>query len=240
MTPDLNLLVATSDLRAALSSSMVHAARRAEDVDRHQVLVTVSPEDVIVTATDGMSAGLAIASVHSNNSGVLGTFALIPDEASKLLAIFKSGKEPADEPQYILQLQLDDEDHLIVTDQSGLMPGRSLRIPIIPQAEQSDDSQRIDVIQSISDLHNAQPTMLATVGFPGPTLARFKVPHAAYHEPVEVSAVAESRPLLVRCGARFLGMIVPNSFGENEETERERWAQDWTSRLPAPSWERAS
>lgn len=244
MTPDLDLLVGTGDLRAALASVLVHADPEPEILSRHQVFLDVGPENVTVTATDGMSAALAIVSVHSNNSGVLGKIGLIPADVKKILQIHQAGrKQGEDEPQFVLHLKVDGtgsagsdeavngQAHLVITDESGMFPGRALRIPLVPQ-----DDKPINITGLIAGLHYGEPAWSEGTAFPGTTVARFAVAAKAYQAPIQITSVARSRSLMIRIGESFLGALMPISVHEAESAQQTRWNADWDARLPLPSF----
>lgn len=242
--PDLDVLVETSDLRAALSSVLVHADPNPEFLARHQIYMDVGTENVTITATDGMSSALAIVSVHANNSGVLGQVGLVPSDVKKLLAIHQGGKKGGeDEPQHILQLQVDKKDshgkdrdndaqpHLVVTDQSGMFPGRALRIPLVPQ-----DDRPLNIVGLIARLHYGETAWTEGSAFPGTTVARFAVAAKAYKAPIQIQSVARSRALLIRIGESFLGALMPVSVVDAESSQQLHFNQAWNQRLPRPAF----
>lgn len=238
--PDLDVLVETSDLRAALASVLVHSDPNPEFLARHQVYLDVGTENVTVTATDGMSSALAIVSIYSNNSGVLGKVGLVPSDVKKVLAIHQGGKKAAeDEPQHMLQLQVDGKDskgkdeasdgqaHLVITDQSGMFPGRALRIPLVPQ-----DSSPLDITGLIARLHYGETAWTEGSAFPGATVARFAVAAKAYKAPIQISSVAGTRAVLIRIGESFLGGLMPVSVHESESSQQLHFNRAWNERLP--------
>lgn len=241
--PDLDVLVETSDLRAALSSVVVHADINPEYLARHQVYIEVDTENVTITATDGMSSALAIVSVFSNNSGVLGTVGLVPADVKKILQIHQGGKKPAeDEPQHMLQLQVDGKDsmgkdadsdgqaHIVITDQSGMFPGRALRVPLVPQ-----DGKPMDITGLIARLHHGDSAWTEGSAFPGATVARFAVAAKAYKAPIQISSVEGARALLIRVGESFLGALMPVSVHESESSQQLHYNRAWSERLPRPT-----
>ncbi|WP_248499524.1 hypothetical protein [Tomitella gaofuii] len=229
-----DVIVGTKDLRAALASVLAHAGGDPELPERHRVVCEVGPEELIWWATDGMSAGLAWHEVHSHQAEGLGRFAILPADAKKLLSIFKAGKEADDDPQFIVQIQVvqkGDEQFVTVTDQSGLLPGRSYRVPQVYGA----DSPGPAVDRLLARLHHSSAAWSEEAVFNGEVLARFKAATGAYRAPVQVGAVARSKSLFVRCGAHFIGALMSIHTAEEEEKERAAWREAWAERLPRPA-----
>lgn len=227
---DVDVLVGTAEMRAALSSVLAHAGGDPELPELHKVVCEVSAELLTWWATDTLSAGLAVHEVHSHQAEGLGRFAVLPADAKKLLAIFKAGKESADDPQYITQIEVTPE-HVTVTDQSGLIAGRRFRIPQVYAAESAGPA----VDRLCGTLHRQASTWADEHAFNGEVLARFKAAAGAFHEPIQVGAVARSRSLLVRCGPNFLGALMSTQPTEQVEKERAAWRSEWDTRLPEPA-----
>ena len=220
--------VGTADLRAALAAVRVHACTEKDLPDIHRIRLAIGPENVTVTATDRFTAGLAIVSVWTGLGGEPScTVDLLPSDAGKILSIFPAGKESGDEPEYRLRLDIGDE-HVIVTDCSGLIDGRALQVPRLP----TSDGGLSSIPASIAGHHDSASTMLADMSVGGEMLARFKAAAAAYKQPLEVEAHAAGRALLIRCGESFLGLLMPRSDSEETRARAREWAAAWNRRLP--------
>ncbi|GAA4809444.1 hypothetical protein [Tomitella cavernea] len=229
-----DVLVGTKELRAALSAVLPHASGDPELPMLHCVVCDVGPDELIWWATDNLSAGLTWHEVHSHQAEGLGRFAILPADAKKLLSIFKAGKESEDAPEFIVQIQVaqhGDGQYVIITDQSGLLPGRSYRVPQIYAA----DAPAPAIDRMLARMHHSSASWSEECVFNGEILARFKAATGAYREPVQVGAVGESRSLIVRCGAHFLGAIAGISATEESERERAAWRAEWSDRLPSPT-----
>ncbi|WP_280317253.1 hypothetical protein [Nocardia wallacei] len=221
------LVVGTADLRQALTAVRVHACTDKEQPELHRIRLLVHPQNVAVVATDRFTMALAIASVWEDHGIAPCTVDLLPDDVTKILAIFKAGKESGgDDPEFKLRLDIH-EQALEITDCSGLIDGRALRVPRIP-ADGGDTLAGAPGM--IAGAHTGAISMLADMTVNGDSLARFKVAANAYHAPVTI----ESRRgmLLTRCGESFLGLMMPRKLGDGELMDARHWAEDWDRRLP--------
>lgn len=220
--------VGTADLRAALAAVRVHACTEKDLPDIHRIRLAIGYENVTVTATDRFTAGLAIVSVWSGLGGdVACTVDLLPADAGKILSIFPAGKDTGDEPEYRLRLDVGDE-HIIVTDCSGLIDGRALQVPRLP----TSDGGLSSIPAQIAGHHDSASTMLADMSVGGEMLARFKAAATAYKKPLEVEAHTAGRALLIRCGESFLGLLSPRSVDDEDRVRAREWAAAWNRRLP--------
>ncbi|WP_280371071.1 hypothetical protein [Nocardia wallacei] len=221
------LVVGTADLRQALTAVRVHACTDKELPELHRVRLLIHPNNIAVVATDRFTMALAIASVWEDHGIAPCTVDLLPDDVTKILAIFKAGKESGDDsPDFRLRLDIH-EQQLEITDCSGLIDGRALRVPRIP-ADGGDTLAGAPGM--ISRAHTGEISMLADMTVNGDSLARFKVAANAYHAPVTIEA--RRGMLLTRCGESFLGLMMPRQLGDSELTAARGWAEDWDRRLP--------
>ncbi|WP_029899554.1 DNA translocase FtsK [Nocardia brasiliensis] len=223
----ISITVGTADLRHALTAVIVHACTEDEMPSVHRVRLAVDTENITVTATDRFTAGLAIVSIWHGEDIEGCAVDLLPDDVKKILAIFKAGKDSgADEPDYMLRLDIAPE-HVTVTDCSGMLDGRALKVPRLP----ADTGILCVVPKLIAEQHGSGPTLLADMVVGGEFLARFKAAANAYGEPLEIEAHVASRGLLMRCGESFLGMLMPRIRPADDLRARD-WAQGWDRRLP--------
>ena len=94
--------VSTHDLRRACTAVIPHAHPKDELL--HRIRITIDRHNITLTATDGWTAGLAIASVWESehdlvpipDDGVL--VDLAPEQIKKILAVFKAPADKGDEP----------------------------------------------------------------------------------------------------------------------------------------------
>lgn len=219
--------VGTADLRAALAAVRVHACTEKDLPDIHRIRLAIGAENVTVTATDRFTAGLAIVSVWNSAGELPRTVDLLPGDAGKILSIFPAGKDTGDEPEYRLRLDIGDE-HVIVTDCSGLIDGRALQVPRLP----TSDGGLSAIPAHIAGHHDSASTMLADMSVGGEMLARFKAAATAYKQPLEVEAHTAGRALLIRCGESFLGLLMPYSDSDQARAQTREWAAAWNRRLP--------
>ena len=121
------ITVETADLRRALVAVGPHASKDPDDSALYRVRLSVGTENVSVSATNRYSAGLALMSVLEHD-GELVDIDLSSQDVKEILALFKGTKGGEDEIGDTLRL-LTTEQHTVVTDVSGLFPGKSLSLP---------------------------------------------------------------------------------------------------------------
>lgn len=228
------LVVGTADLRQALTAVRPHASTDKDDPEISRIRLTIGGENIVVTATDRFTAGLAIASTWDHDGEPGEIVEVLADDAAKILAIFKSGKEAGDDsPQYLLRLDIDDE-HVTVTDCSGMIDGRRFRMPRLA----TEDS--LNVVPVLIDrAHGGRTVLLDDVEnmtVSGDHLGRFKIAATTYKEALSLETRAGSAKgsvcVLIRCGESFLGLMMPRRLlGEDRDRARD-WADGWTARLP--------
>ena len=227
-----SITVGTADMRAGLGSVVVHAGSDEHLPVLTRVRLIIDPVNLTVVATDRFSMGLAIISVWEQDDPHLEIIDLLPEDVAKMLSIFKAGKETAssEAPEYQCRIEADAE-FVTVTDCSGFVEGRALKIPRLPT-----DEQYIDVPQLMSRSHHAPPVLLEDMAVNGSLLARFKVAAAAYQKPLLIESHVGFRSLLIRAGDSFLGMLMPLNISEDDDVRHREWAVAWSSRLPDPNY----
>lgn len=228
------ICVSTHDLRRACTAVVPHAHPKAESLRR--VRFTIDRHNVTLTATDGWTSGLAIASVWESehdivpipDTGVL--VDLEPEQIRKILSVFKAPKDKADEPEARLQIEVGDN-YVKISDVSGLpgIDGQSLELPRMETLESF-----ADVAHTISRIRCLPYTELDTVHLSSRVIAAFSAAANTYSEPITITAHAESRSLSVAVGESFLGLLTPTHLSDEEKAKRETWADSWEIRLPAP------
>ncbi len=228
------LIVGTADLRQALTAVRPHACTDPEIPELTRIRFTIGTENLTVTATDRFTAGLAIVSTWDHDGEPGEIVELLPDDAAKILAIFKSGKESGDDsPQYLLRLDVDAE-HVTVTDCSGMIDGRRFRMPRLVTESALDSVP--DLIQRA---HSGEMVLLDDIEnmtVSGDHLGRFKVAASTYKEPLSLEtrslATHRSVSILIRCGESFLGLMMPTRLTDESLVRSREWADGWTARLP--------
>ncbi len=221
--------VGTNDLRSALTAVRVHAGSDADLPTVHRIRLAIGRENVVVTATDTHTAGMAIVSVWDNDTNCGGpcTVDLLPADVTQILRIFGAVKEKSDLPEFMLRLNVT-QDRLTITDCSGLVDGRAYRVPRLP----TDGGALCAIPGLIMHQNDSAATLLADMVIAGEATARFRAASTAYAEPLEVEAHAANRALLIRCGGSFLGLMMPTRPTDEARDRMREWAADWNRRLP--------
>ncbi|MBF6399756.1 hypothetical protein IU438_28720 [Nocardia cyriacigeorgica] len=224
-----SVTVGTNDFRNALTAVRVHASADADVPTVHRVRLAIGRENVTVIATDMYTAGLAIASVWDSdtNTGDSCTVDVLPADILQILRIFGAGKEKADEPEFMLRLDISG-DRLTITDCSGLIDGRAYKVPRLP----TDGGALCTVPDLIARQHDSAPSLLADMIVGGETMARFRAAGSAYEQPLEIEAHTANRSLLIRCGESFLGLIMPARPSDDARDRMTEHRRDWDHRLP--------
>lgn len=231
----MHFTVGTADFRHALMTVLPHAADDEEKRPQlSRIRLAVERDYVEVMATDGFTMAMAVASVweHADASApVLGSFDIAPSTATKILSLFKVGKEDedSDAPAFVLDLDVDDPEFLTVTDTSGLLPGQRLRVPRPPLEEIFPD-----VPQFLSDLTASDWTPIVESSMGGKLLARFVKAATVYGPGLQLAAHDGTSSLSVRCGESFIGALSPMKPNEEQLARWKEWRAGWEARMPAP------
>lgn len=229
---DVIITVGTADLRAALSSVVVHAGNDEHLPTYTRVRLLVDPVNLWVMATDRFSMGQAIVSIWEQVEPGLATIDVLPEDVKKILSIFKAGKEKADSdaPEFQVRIEADDE-FVTLVDCAGFVDGRSYKIPRLPT-----DEQFLEIPKMISRAHHSAPVLIEELAVDGPRFARFAVAASAYVKPLLLESHTGFRSLLIRAGESFLGLLMPLNIGEEDATRNKEWSVAWSSRLPDPAY----
>lgn len=229
------LIVGTADLRAALTAVRPHACTDSDMPELVRIRLTVGPQTVAVTATDRYTAALAIASTWDHDGEPGERVELLPDDVSKILSIFKCGKESGGDegPQYLLRLDIDGE-YVTITDCSGMIDGRRYRMPRLV----TDDS--LDTVPALVDrAHRGKIVRLddaSELVVSGDNLARFRVAGNTYNQSLTIETRSGGHgttpTILIRCGESFLGLMMPRRLLDEDLVRARDWAEGWTARLP--------
>lgn len=226
--------VSTHDLRRACTAVVPHAHPRLDTLRR--VRLEIGKHNITLTATDGWTSGLAIASVWESEHDIIpippeGVLVdLAPDQVRKILSVFKAPADKTDEPEARLQIEVGDN-YVKIADVSGLpgIDGQALELPRIETLESfSDVAHTISRIRSLP--HTAQDTLHLTPR----VVSAFTAAAQAYGAPIQLTAHAESRTLSVVIGESFLGLLTPHQVTDEERERANQWADSWDIRLPAP------
>ncbi|MGB3771717.1 MAG: DNA translocase FtsK [Rhodococcus sp. (in: high G+C Gram-positive bacteria)] len=222
------IVIGTNDFRAGLSTVAVHALSSEGLPLLQRIRIDAGAENATITATDRFSVGMSIVSITMHTHAEIEPIDITPDDAAKILHLFKGGKEKRDEPEYLLRIESDDT-HVTVTDCSGLIDGRVLKLPRLPV-----DEAFPDIPLMISRHHHARLSWNDEMIVNGQVMARFKVAAAAYDEPLSIESHEGHQSLLVRCGDSFLGVLMSFAPHADRLAELKEWHEGWTMRLPNP------
>lgn len=230
------LLVETADLRRALRSAGLFVAK-GSDVDVTSALARVhvlaTPSVTYVSATTGSAAGLALVStltlaVDGEPSTAQLAFDLSPTDVAMILTCFpgRDGKdgEPGDE----LQFDVHDE-HLVVTDASGLFAGQSLTVGRLPNVEHP-----VDLLATFRWLLESEPSRRAgVVQVPPASLALVVSASKVQGAPVFLEPHERSghTTCLVRLGESFLAALTEAFVDEEQLARAESFRGSWKTRL---------
>lgn len=226
-----SIVVGTLDLRQALQSVVQHTLPGEDEIFQGRVRCEVGEVNLDVFATNGYTAGHAIVSVQENRDGeVEAPFDLTAGQVNEVLAVFKVAKER--EAQAQLRVSVDEE-HVCVTDCSGLFDGKSLSLPKTPLHEQYPDVRGL--LGKHLDLGQVGAAQRSLLLANGDMLRAFTAAARAYKEPLAIEAVGSGNPrLLITCGESFIGLLMTMSVeaaGDHGDDIRD-WREAWRRRLP--------
>ncbi|WP_378735364.1 hypothetical protein [Nocardia brasiliensis] len=229
-----SIIVGTGDFRQALGSVRVHASDDKESPAVHRVRLQFGRQHLTISATDRYTAAMAIVSLWGDRPPggyrVIGV-ELLPDDAAKILSIFKGGKEPIGSgisPENLLRLEVLDE-HLRITDCSGMIDGRALQLPRLS----TEDSALAAIAQRIEEAHQSPHRTIDDMAVSGDTIARFREASRAYGAPLLIEGRGTRSPvLLVRCGESFLGVMASRELTADKRERVDEFVEGWANRLP--------
>lgn len=231
-----DVTVNTVDMRQALQAVVAHSDN-SKDSDRLvRVRLSVTAQNVEVTATQGYTAGLAIVSVLDNEDGELGSWDMSPGACKDILAMFKVPADLEEDAQ--LRFQVTGE-HVEVQDVGGLFPGKAIVLPRMPDHDQFPDLAGI-IGQT---LHTPRWELRDGVATSGPWWATFVAATKAYRKSMYLSATptAGNRSrLIVQVGESFIGMLIGSSDPQMVDDLQRYRDQDWPARLPSQPASRAT
>ncbi|MEU7631733.1 DNA translocase FtsK [Nocardia sp. NPDC049220] len=222
--------VGTADFRRALNAVRVHASTDSQVPPLHRIRLAIDRQNIVVTATDTFTAGMAIASVWNSSDGP-GHYPCTVDIAlsdiKNILQIFTAGKEKSDTPEFELRLDITDN-RITITDCSGLIDGHALTVPRMP----TDGGTLCTIPGLIARQRDSDATLLTDMSVGGEVMARFSAASNAYGHALDIEAHSASRALLIRCGEDFLGLMMPRQLLDQDRDERREWSAGWDRRLP--------
>lgn len=221
----MKLIVETVDLRLALRSVTPHADPDKDFPQLHRVRCEIGGENVTVSATNRYTIGHALVSIWDNIDGELGAFDLSPTDVKEILALFPGKASSDDEPGQTVQIEVTDE-HITVTDVSGLFPGKALTLPRYPMGENFPDVAKM--IQAKLTTRGAAAERLITSG---QLVALFTKAAIAYGQPLVLDPAGEAGAILITCGESFVGVLMPQRPNDETTDQITRWHNAWYQRM---------
>lgn len=225
--------VGMNDLRQALLSVAAHIDTDIDFPVLHRLRLDVGPENVTVTATDRLTAAVAIVSVMDNLDGEMGPVDMGPQDVKDLLFLFKPPKDLEGSAMLRLEHTTGDDGApvLRVTDASGLFDiGKALDLPWREVDQEFPDLPRLVAVAMSRE--PKPPRRLVTTQR---LLGRFKAAADAYGEAVVLEPSGENTALLVHVGESFIGVLMPRRQDPESMVKINEWRGAWTRRLPVPT-----
>jgi len=220
------ITVATADLRRALAAVAPHAAPD-DAPSLHRVRLAVGEHNIVASATNGYSAGIALVSVEDHDGELL-TVDLSPTDVKEVLALFKGSGKPGTEDEIGATLRLDtDTEHFRVTDTAGLFDGKSLQLPRQPVADAFPNLLRVAHIAMTRRERPVDERLVTN----GRLLALFRAASAAYARSLALEMTGRNSVLVLSCGEDFLGLLQPLRSSDEELAQLRAWRQAWLRRI---------
>jgi DNA polymerase III beta subunit, central domain len=221
--------VSTADLRQALQSVAVHASQDKEQPVLQRVRLTVYRDNILATATNRYTVGLAAVSVWDNtydDDGIVCDLTLT--QVVEILAMFRSkGDKSDDEGDDDLRIRLTDR-YLIITDTAGLFPGKEVTWPRISTEKQFPSLEYMMgglIVKAGAGRANTLHTS-------GKLLALFKTAAAVYDAPIVIEPTKDSGgALFLTVGESFVGALMPIKPTDEDAANFARWREAWHVRL---------
>lgn len=230
--PTFSLEVETADLRRALKVIPHFTYKGIDDLER--IRLTANATTTTLAATNGSAAGLGLVSTIALSADGADEveFDLSPADCKKILDVFPGKAGTDDEPGDELRLDVDEE-HITVTDASGMFEGQQLILPRTPMRDLNTT-----VVKVLGRYMHNQPAGSADglTNVFGPHLALFIRASTVYgphllmehHQPGKAAAPV----LLIRAGDSFIGSLVQHRFSEDEAATHAGHRKAWERRIP--------
>jgi hypothetical protein len=200
--PSAEWQIGTADLRRGLLSLAPHVNANPENHSTHRIRFELGTETVML-ATDGFTGAMYATQADHVRTFNLDFVDITPADATKILAVFKPGKdEDADYPDSVLQFDAD-EKALRIRDISGMFAGHELDLPATPAGEFPNVARvfrsRLDPVAASFDDDTVQVN--------AKLLARFSVSGRHIGGPITIDTTAT--PYLFTSGDVFVGALMP-------------------------------
>lgn len=229
-----DITVSTVDFRNAVLATRPHLPDPKADhlTDLCRVHCRIERYGLIVAATNTVTAALAMVDTVDLADGEVGTsFDLGPDEAREIVTLFRPAKMASGESMdSALRLQVDPfDDALVVTDVSGLFPGRSARFPRTGEAPPLRDFPPLG--RTISRALEGGVGTEARAMVEGPSLAAFAAAARVYKRSLVWRHVGPPHRALVTCGDAFVGALAMGAPTPDDLPSIEAVEHAWLARL---------
>lgn len=223
------ILVETNDFRAGLISTVAHASNGKYDPELARVRLDVGPVNMHITATDRFTVGLALVSVEAHIEPELEIIDIGIEDVEKILTVFKGGRTKGDDPEHILRIEATDE-HVKITDSSGMIDGRALELPRL-----ASDEAFPDLTTTFAHAQHSPLRSVDMLAFGMGQLKKFNAAAACYREPLVFESIGTSSSITVRCGSSFIGRIPQVPLNQKLTDQLSVWRDGWDERIPRPT-----
>lgn len=242
VTTSCTLVVGIADLRAAITSVVVHASPVRlgdDDLATSRVRILAEKDELILVATNGTTSALAATRILEDSrperfAADDGTFA-VDIHPAKIRDIARQIKPTKDEDDSgACEVILTDLD-ITTRDASGLWPGTSLTVPLLGFSGDNFPDVRAMVGRALAEASGTFKPLCV----PHHTVSLFDVAGKAYDADVvvEPTGTAEQRGFVVLVGDRFIGTVSSRHGDGDSLGRRDRERTTHLTRLglvPAP------
>lgn len=219
-----SVTVDTNDLRAALRSVTPHMDPDPDYPRLHRVRIDVGPENLSASATNTFTMAHAIVSIWDGD-GEISAFDMCAQDVKEILVLFRGRKPGEVGSDDTLRIELTDE-HLIITDVSGLFPGKQLKLPKTPLEENYPSVPHL--IQRKIIAGGEDTDRLVT---DAKLLTLFAKAAGAYGAPLVIDPAGSSKAMLITCGESFVGLLMPKRLDEHDTKQIANWHIAWLDRF---------
>lgn len=223
------ITVGISDLRNGLRSVVVHAGTEKEIPTLQRVRAVIQHGNLILTATNRYTLGVAAVSIWDNTYDDDGVIIDLPiTQVAETLALFRSTADrDEDGGDDDLRIRVTDR-YITATDTAGLFDGKTMTWPRITTAEDFPD-----LIRAIGGmLAKAGTGRASTLHTNGKLLTLFRAAATVYKAPVVLEPTKDDNgPLCVSIGESFIGALMPIKPTDESLAEQASWRSAWHARL---------
>lgn len=234
------ITVDTGALARALRSVLPHACTDPEKAPPElcRVRLQLAGADVHVTATNGVTAAVAVVPVLDHGTGEAVTVDLSPADVKGVLALFRPVVKDAISGEDVLEVAAT-EKQVTIRDVAGMLPGKEATWPVSNDDDYPDVEALVGRHLGAGDLAVPPPTKAGDFLTQAHLLGLFAAAAKAYNEPLQLSRRGKGT-VLVACSDAFLGAL--SVVGSAEALAVPPFDEAlWRDRLPAEArWQPAS